>query len=283
MRLSYLLKTCADHVRQTWLSNVLSVFTIMFLLVLIGLVGMAWLNVHQLLRSLSSQVQIQAYISNGLDEEQIAQLRQRLLRVSGVERIEYVSKTAAAESFQKEFGRESFDVLQENPLPASFIILAQEGYRSEAGLKGLSARIQAEKGIDEAVSHFKMANLLNRYQVMAARVNLLLFVFVAAGSLLLVANNIRLVISSQQHRIETMRLVGATAGFIRLPLLVEGLGQGALGGSLALLALHGAMAMVNDLLGGFPLQGLQYSYLLLVLGSLLGLLGSWIGVKKYLR
>jgi len=283
MRLSYLLKTCAEHIRQTWLSNVLSVFTIMFLLVLIGLFGLVWLNVHQLLQSFSSQVQIQAYISNGLDEQQIVQLRQRLLRVNGVERVEYVSKTAAAESFQKEFGRESFDVLQENPLPASFIIIAQEGYRTEAGLKGLSARIQAEKGIDEAVSQFKMVNLLNRYQVMAARVNLLLFILVAAGSLLLVANNIRLVISSQQHRIETMRLVGATAGFIRLPLLVEGLGQGAVGGSLALLALHAGVAMVNDLLSGFPLQGLQHSYLLLVLGGLLGLLGSWIGVKKYLR
>jgi cell division transport system permease protein len=282
MRLSYLAKTCARHFIQTWLSSVLSVFTIMFFLVLIGFFGLAWLNINQLLDSLSSRVQIHAYVSNTLDDGQTVQLGSRLQNLQGVQRIEFISKEAAAREFQKEFGKELFNILQENPLPASFVVLVREEYRTEVGIKNVVACIQGEAGIDEVVSHYKTFSLLNRYAATASRLNLGLFLFVTSGSLLLVANTIRLVIGSQKSIIETMRLVGATAGFIRLPLVLEGLCQGLLGGTLALLVLQWIVSMVVEILSGFSLQGLQYGYWLILMGGFWGLLGSWIGIKRYL-
>jgi cell division transport system permease protein len=282
MHLSYLAKTCVRHFKQAWLSSVLSVFTIMFFLVLIGFFGLAWLNIGRLLDSLSSRVQIHAYVSNALDDGQMVQLGSRLQNLNGVQRIDFVSKDAAAREFQKEFGKELFDILQENPLPSSFVVQVKEEYRTDAGIKNMVERIQGEAGIDEVVCHSKTLNLLNRYAATAFKVNLGLFLFVMIGSLTVVANTIRLVIGSQKGIIETMRLVGATAGFIRLPLVLEGLGQGLLGGALALLVLQMIVSMVVEILAGFSLQGLQYGYWLILVGGLLGLLGSWISIKRYL-
>lgn len=282
MRLSYLVKTCAMHFKRAWMSSLLSVFTIMFLLVLLGFFGLLWINLQQLVHSLSSQVQIHAYLSDGLAESQIEPLRVRLQQVAGVARITYVSKADAAAAFQLEFGKELFSVMDENPLPASFVIDVLEAYRTETGIRGVAERIQAEPGVEEAVSHYKTLQLLNRYADAASRINLFLLLFVAAGSLLLVTNNIRLVIGSQKERIDTMRLVGATASFIRTPLIVEGVVQGLLGGVLALLVLHWIYSMIGGLLSGFHLQGLEKGGLLIAAGGVLGLLGGCIGIKRYL-
>jgi len=283
MRFSYLFKTCRDHYKRARLSHILSVFTIMFLLSLVGLFGLIWLNLNGLLHSLSDQVRIHAYLTNGLDEQRLAAVRARVEKVNGILRVDYISKEAAAAEFQKEFGKELFDALQENPLPASLVIQVKELYRTEGGIQSITERIQAEAGVDEVVSHYKTFRLLNRYATAASRINLLLFLFVAGGSLLLVANNIRLVISSQHGTFETMRLVGATPGFIRTPLLLQGLWQGVVGGVLAWLILQTMLSLVVEMVGGFNLLGREYGYVLVLAGGILGVLGSWIGIKRYLR
>ncbi len=283
MRFSYLGKTLVRYFKNAWLSSFLAIFTIIFSLVLVGLVGLVWLNLHQLLESLRDQVQMQAYISNALNDEQIARLQQRVEKINGVQRLVYVTKSAAAAEFQQEFGKGLFDLLEENPLPASFSVYLAPEYRTETGIRNVSERIQGEAGIDEVVSHFKTLTVLNKYADRAFKVNMALFLFVSIGSLLLVANNIRLVIGSQQQIIETMRLVGATTGFIRGPLILAGVGQGVVGGLLALLFLSVAVAVLGESWSGMLLQGLDKGYWLIVAGGVWGALGSWIGVRRYLK
>lgn len=282
MRLSYLGKTLVRHFKQAWFSGLLAIFSIMFALVLVGLVSLVWLNMHQLLESLSSRVQIHAYISNALDDGQIAQLTARVEKIYGVKKLEYVSKSAAAAELQKEFGKGLFDLLEENPLPASFSVQVAEEYRTATGIRNVTERIQSEAGIDEVVSHYKTFSILYQYADRAFKVNMALFIFVTMGSLLLVVNNIRLVIGSQQQIMATMRLVGATPGFIRGPLILAGLGQGVVGGLLALLFLSLVVSFFGESWTGFSIHGMEQGYWLIVAGGIWGALGSWIGVRRYL-
>ncbi len=282
MRLTYLIKTTWNHFRRAWVSSLLTIATIAFFLVLIGFFALISLNINHLLASLSRQVQIHAYVSNAQDESGVAELQHRLEAISGVQRVEYISKAEAARSFQAEFGKELFDILKDNPLPASFIVYVNDQQRTEAGIQAIAERVQVVNGIDEVVYHVKTLALLNRYGGIAVKVNGALLLFVTMGSLFLIANHIRLVIGAQKQIIATMRLVGATAGFIRLPLLVEGLLQGVLGGGLALVVLQIGVLYLASGMPGFTLIGMEYGSLLLLLGVFFGLSGSLLGIKRYL-
>lgn len=282
MRITYLIKTTWKHFRRAWISSLLSIISIAFFLVLIGFFGLISLNISHLLQSLSSQVQIHAYVSNALEDREAMDLQGRLEAISGVERVEFISRAEAAKTFQGEFGKELFDILKDNPLPASFVVYVNTQQRTEAGIRAVAERVQVLRGIDEVVYHVKTLALLNRYGSIAVKVNGTLLIFVTIGSLFLIANHLRLVIGAQKQIISTMRLVGATAGFIRLPLLVEGLLQGVFGGALALLVLQMGVMYLTSGLPGFALQGMEYGGLLLLLGVLFGFIGSLLGIKRYL-
>jgi cell division transport system permease protein len=282
MRITYLIKTTWKHFRRAWISSLLSIISIAFFLVLIGFFGLISLNISHLLQSLSSQVQIHAYMSNALEDREAMDLQGRLEAISGVERVEFISRAEAVKTFQGEFGKELFDILKDNPLPASFVVYVNGQQRTEAGIRAVAERVQVLRGIDEVVYHVKTLALLNRYGSIAVKVNGALLIFVTIGSLFLIANHLRLVIGAQKQIISTMRLVGATAGFIRLPLLLDGLLQGVFGGVLALLVLQMGVMYLTSGLPGFALQGMEYGGLLLLIGVLFGFIGSLLGLKRYL-
>ncbi|MDZ7369975.1 MAG: ABC transporter permease, partial [candidate division KSB1 bacterium] len=114
------------------------------------------------------------------------------------------------------------------------------------------------------------------------RVILAAFFLVLAGSLFMVSNTIRLIIYGRRSIIETMKLVGATHGFIKRPFLIEGMLQGVIGGGIAAALLWAVWKIIewrwpgfvfvpNEIIIGAPLTGLIF-----------GLIGSWWAVKRYL-
>ena len=110
---------------------------------------------------------------------------------------------------------------------------------------------------------------------------------------LIVGNTIRLAILSQQDAIAIMKLVGATDSFIQRPFLYSGVWYGVFGGLLSWLAvsilanyLTSAINKLTDLYqSDFQLQGLDFSEVLVLLAFavLLGLIGSYISVRKHIR
>jgi cell division transport system permease protein len=111
--------------------------------------------------------------------------------------------------------------------------------------------------------------------------------------ILIVGNTIRLAILSQQDAIAIMKLVGATDSFIQRPFLYSGVWYGIFGGLLSWLAvsllaqyLTAAINKLTDLYqSDFQLQGLAFSeaLLLIAFSVLLGLVGSYISVRKHIR
>jgi cell division transport system permease protein len=111
--------------------------------------------------------------------------------------------------------------------------------------------------------------------------------------LVVVANTIRLDVGNRADEIEVLSLVGAGPGFIRLPFLYSGFWYGLLGALFALLLLEislsylsGPLSRLMDSYGNsFDLSGLSIPQVFLMLGSggMLGLLGAWVAVQRYLR
>jgi len=282
MNLRHVLKETADGFRRAWGSCLLSILTIAFFLSLLGFIALVSANIDHFKQTLNDRLQLQVFISGTLDDQQIAALSQRISRISGVAKVSFVSREMAAEEFQKEFGRELFAALEENPLPSSFVVRLGITGEDEGRIKQIAARIEEEAGVDEVVYHFQTLFTLQRYARLAATTSWILLLFVTLGSLFVVSNNIRLVISARKQIISTMRLVGATPGFIRSPLILEGALQGAAGALLAGLALYFVDRLLAQLLPGLLHLPPESLIVLLLLGCFLGLLGSLLAIKRYL-
>lgn len=282
MNIRYMLKETADGFTRAWGSCLLSILTIAFFLTLLGFLAWVSLNIDYLKRTLDERLQLQVFISSVLDDQAIANLSQRISRIPGVRKVSFVSKQMAATEFQKEFGRELFAVLEENPLPSSFVVQLGVAGEEEARIRQIVARIEQEAGVDEVVYHFQTLFKLQRYARLAATVSWILVLFVTLGSLFVVSNNLRLVIAARKQIITTMRLVGATPAFIRSPLILEGTLQGVIGALLAALALYGVNRILSGLVAGLLTLPPEALIFLVATGGLLGLLGSLLAIKRWL-
>lgn len=282
MNMRYILKETMDGFRRAWGSCLLSILTIAFFLSLLGFLALVSANIAYFKSTLNEHLQLQAFISNALDDKEIADLSQRISQIPGVAKVAFVSKQVAAEEFQKEFGRELFTMLEENPLPSSFVVHLRVPGESEARIKQIASRIEQESGIDDVAYHFQTLMTLQRYARLAGTTSLVLLLFVTLGSLFVVSNNIRLVISSRKQIISTMRLVGATSGFIRSPLILEGTLQGVAGALLAAVALYFVSGLLGSLVSGLFLLPPESLFFLIIIGGFLGFLGSLLAIKRYL-
>ncbi len=282
MNMHYFFQEMLAGIRQSKGSFIFSIFSVTFLLILIGFVTLVSANLEYFFKFIHEQMQIQAYLSNTLTEEQILKLKERILQLEYVDKIEYISKDVAAQTLQKEFGRELFNLIGENPLPSSFTIGLKEKYRNEQALQTAAAAIQKEAGIEEVVYQNQAILKFSRYLEVASRISLFLLAFLTLGSLVVIANNIRSVILARRHIIYTMQLVGATPTYIRVPLYLEGAFQGAVGGFFASCFLYGLVWILEQQMPmkvhGAPVQ----NFVLVFVGIGFGLLGSFWAIRRYL-
>ena len=282
MSILYSLKEAIAGLKQAKLSTIISIGTVAFLLIILSLFVVVSYNVDRLANLLNAQVQIQAFVAETITEQEIGELSAKLLDLKEVERIDFVSKEDAAREFKQEFGEELFDILDENPLPSSFLIMLTPENRSEGAMKQAADEIAKHTGISEVVFHGQALSLLNRYAQISKLVNIFIIILVALGSLFIISNTIRLIILSRRDIIETMKLVGATKPFIRLPFYFEGLFQGLGGGIVASAILYSVFILINLNWPNILMAPSYFVAVVLLTGGAFGVLGSAIAIKKFL-
>ncbi len=282
MSIIYSIKEAFSGLRRAKVSFFISVFTISFLLFMIGIFGIFTLNVNQLIKVLHAKFDIQIFLSNVLDDTEIAKVGSIISSMEQVEKVIFISKDAAAQEFQKEFGSELFSMLEENPLPSSFTIKLAEKYQTEDGIKTVAQKLEGLEGIDEVQYHSEALGLLTRFSKIAYIITTILLLLVITGSLFVISNTIRLIVIARKDIIYTMRLVGATNRFISQPFIIEGIIQGLLGGIFAFLISYLIVEIVHLRWPGIVFVKPDYLFVLIVAGLLFGYISSKFALKRYL-
>ena len=119
-----------------------------------------------------------------------------------------------------------------------------------------------------------------------------LLVILLIVSVVIVMNTIRTAVYHRRKEIEVMKLVGATEWFVRGPFVIEGVMTGLIAASIALALLavgyEPVVARFKSDIGFIPLS-YDPAFLsslardLMLAGALLGAMGSYIGVRRYVR
>ena len=254
---------------------------------LVGAGGIAVQNLANVLRYIRSRFDVEVFVDMAYAEEEHTLLGNRLSEIPGVLRVTYRSREAAAAKFEEEFGEDIVTVLGENPLPASFTLRISPDYADIGDVDVITQAARALRGVEEVAYRKSLLLLINRYLRVGAATGLVAGFLLIAAAVLMAANTIRLTIFARRDLISTMRLVGATDGFVRRPFLIEGMFEGLLGALLAMGALEVALWGGMTALRGFvPVERIiverEWYFLLAVLGIALGWLGSLISIRKYL-
>jgi len=204
----------------------------------------------------------------------------------GVMTTVYISRNEAVALFQEEFGENIFDILKDNPFPASVRIGFDRYHQNVGYISGFKASLEQLPGIETVTFHkalfLKLTAILRILTMVGGAFVLLLFI----ASVLLTSNTIKLIILARFDWIETMRLIGASDFTIRSPFLLEGAFQGILGAILTLGAVHGVeagiMKLTNLDLNSRLMQFPEVIILLFTTGIILGVLGSYRAVRRFI-
>ncbi len=265
------------------LSTTLTIISIFFSHYMIALFLMASYNFEHWVDDFRSRVELEVFLEPGTTDNEAQQLRRRMMGFEEVERSRYVSKKEAAARFEKEFGRNVFDVLQSNPLPTSIILNLKPAYRNAPAIERLTIKLSALNFVDEVVYPRRVITLLDRYMKVVYLAGAFVLLLLLLITFVLIYNTIRLTIFARRDIIEIMQLVGAKRNFIKRPFIIEGLLQGLIGASLSMAAAWGSLHLAQQ----YILSSLAFkpAYLLLVLlsGLVIGYISAGFSVAKHLK
>ncbi|WP_423363842.1 permease-like cell division protein FtsX [Mycoplasma sp. P36-A1] len=285
--------------RNFWMSFS-AITAVAVTLVLVALFSVLSLNVNSMMDSIEQNITIRALVDNGYDEKNIYNadtkkdpLGDKIRAIDGVSKVEFVHKDVEFEKYIQSVG-ENGSIYErfkdDNPMSHVYKITLAEG---NSDYDGISKKIQAIEGI-KSVNYgtggiHKLVELFDKVS------GVMLF-FMSALILLavfLISNTIKLTIYARKNEISIMRLVGASNGYIRFPFILEGILIGILGSIIPIVAtLFAYEKLMAEYSNGFvssslilaPTSQVELVALgLLVIGAVVGMVGSLISVSRYLK
>jgi cell division transport system permease protein len=279
--------------RRAQTSFVSTIIGIALVLALLGMMSWILISAKDIARNVKENIYVDVNFVDGTKEADIIQFEKSLKAQPYVKTAHYVNKQEALERI-KEMNFDKDSILNEedvyNPIQPHIELFIKEEFANLNEVKKIEDKLMVEnQGILESVTYDS-----NMFRDINKNINKLAIVLLAVSALLLVVavalinNTIRLAIYSKRFLIRSMKLVGATEGFIRRPYLWRAVIQGVIAGIIALgiliLSIYGLSNWLSDLN-----SIIQFNTLLILFGGITlgGILISWIStyfaLRKYLR
>lgn len=302
VNIGYSFKEAGKHFFRNWTTSVGAVITIFLSLFIIGLFIMGSAMINSVIGSVEDQVTINAFIDDDASDKDIEAFEKKLKSWDNIKSVTFKSKEDALAEYTKNISNNAESTLSaldgKNPLPRSFSIKMDE----PSHVKSTANKIKKDKtfkkivdgGDVEASVSYGQKEVTRLFQItnyirIAAVVLVGLLTFIA---FIFINNTIRLSITARRREIAIQRLVGASNSFIRGPFLTEGIMQAILGALLAI----GVLELFRNVLVPklqsniswmsftLPIQYYLVTYAaLLIVGVVIGLFGSAIAMRRYLR
>ncbi|GIO88755.1 cell division protein FtsX [Paenibacillus faecis] len=285
--------------RNGWMS-VASITSIIVSLFILGVFMLLVLNVNSFADAADSQVEISAYLNSDVDQATREKLQNDIGSMAEVSRVTLIPKAEGLKDFKKKMGDEMKDLLEgydekTNPIPDTLKIEVVEPTTVPYVASKISALSDQYPNDPIYKVRYGQGTIEKLFKITKAIRNIG-FAFVGGLALMamfLISNTIRVTILARRREIGIMKLVGATNMFIRWPFFVEGALIGFVGSAITVALLFvGYNQLVDSVKADITLAfrlipvgeiGLQVGGLLLGLGLLIGIWGSTMSIRKFLK
>ncbi|HLS09718.1 permease-like cell division protein FtsX [Lentibacillus sp.] len=278
--------------RNGWMT-VASIGAVTTTLLLVGAFLALMLNLNHMAGGLEEDVQIEALIDLTTDEEQIKELGTSIKQMDGTESVVFASKDEQLNQLIEDMGEEGstwqmFE--QDNPLSHAYIVKAKDPNNTE----NVANQINKLDHIQEVNYGQDVIHRLFQFNEYARNIGLVLIAALVFTAIFLISNTIKLTIMARSREIGIMKLVGATNGFIRWPFFIEGMLHGVFGAIIPITVVLIGYYYLDNTLGDqitysfvellpFNPFAWQLSLIILLIGTFIGIWGSVMSVRKFLK
>lgn len=290
----HILAEVITNLNRNKVLTITSIFTVIILLVLVGVFGMFLLTLSYNSEYMDSMLEIRVFIEPDADQYREGIVGEALRDDGRVAGITFTSKEQAFEEALELYDTDTIEKLGPGFLPSSYTVKIKDSTDAEAfaafaeGLPDVY-RVDFHQGsFDFAVSITHWINLVAG----------ILAVLLGILALFLISNTIRLTLSNRSDEVMIMKFIGATEGRIKTPFILEGISIGFFGAAISSIA----VSMVYNRLyewfnadgsGEMFLEGirlipvkesiLMFFIVFFGLGTLLGMFGSMMAIRKHLK
>lgn len=283
-------------VSRHWGMSISSAIAVTITLIIISLFLIFTWNVQNFTRNIESSMEISVMISyDSESEEQEASIKSQIEKINGVKSVTYSSKDQEfqyyIDSFDDERTKEAFEPFREdNPMHDAYYVEAESGDQ----IVSIADQIQKIDGVDGVNYGGQSTIMMVDTMTSIRRVGTIFVLALTLLAIFLIQNTIKLTIAARKDEITVMRNVGATNHFIRAPFVCEGIIIGILGSVIPILLTIYGYGAVYEHTGGVLISSVFrlvnpvpftwiLSGILLLIGIVVGFIGSWLSVTRYLR
>ena len=294
-------RTLARHFRESvkslgrngWMTFA-SISAVTVTLLIVGVFTLIMMNFNKLADDIEKDVEIRVHIDIIEDKTAMKEIEDYLIaeinNMPDVAEVVYATKEQELEKLVSDYGDELSLFEQSNPLYNVLYVKAKEPQQTAKVAQAIDKldytyKVQYGKGKIE-----KLFDYLN----IARNIGLVLVLGLLFTAMFLISNTIRITIIARKDEIEIMKLVGATNSFVRIPFVLEGMWIGILGAIIPMAVISTLYVNVynsvaprieGDLMELLPATPLLYQVCLIILaiGILIGIWGSFMSVRKFLK
>lgn len=275
--------------RRSALMSIAAILSTTTILIIVGGFLLISINSNLFLKNIESQLEIVVYLEDNISTAELNNLKSNIASIDGIKEVKFVSKEEAYQRLLKSLGEQKdiLSAIETNPLPASFEVRAKD----PKVIGQIANQIAKLKKVEEVEYGQGTVEKLLNFTYIFRRAGILILALLVSASILIISNIIKITVYARRNEIEIMSLTGATSWFIKWPFIIEGFLQGFISAILSIIILYKfyffAINKVHQIIPFLPLvvgnmDLLPIGISILLLGSLVGILGSMFSVGKYL-
>ena len=257
-------------------------------LVLLGLVVFSVLTSRNLSEWVKENLTVTVVLHDEVTTGDAKLFRNDLIHRPFVKSIDYISREQALKEQSEAMGSDPSEFLGMNPFPATLELHLQSDYANADSLAWISDELRKNEHVTDVAYQVDLMDSVNRN---LAKLNILLLVLAVLLTFIsfsLINNTVRLSVYSRRFLIHTMKLVGASWGFIRRPFMQQGLLVGIIAAVIAIAVLGGCVYALYYYEPGVLLvitwrELVITALAVLVFGLVITLTCSYISVNRFLR
>ena len=286
----YYLKQAFSGILRNKLMVIISVSTIIFSMLLLGLAIVFGTNLNFISDQLEASFEIHAFVDLSYSDEAARALQPDIEGIGGVKSAVFATKEEALKSLESTYDDAAFfqGLEEDNPLHFYYKISLENTENASQVEKDLSKI----PGIVMVSNRTDVLNGITSFAGIARNVSIFAMIIFALVAIFIISNTIKLTLMNRKREIEIMKSVGATNRFIRSPFIIEGTIVGIIGGVIAYIPAHFSYAAFfnwwTSFFGLFNLMDVAAISTILIIvfilaGAFIGALGSIMSVRKYLN
>lgn len=299
---TYLLGEGIRNVFKNKKSSSASIIIMSLTMLIFGVFFVITQNINSIMKQIESEQGIEVFLYD-ISEDQTKAVEDYIRNIDGVNTVEYKSKEDALNQLKSQFKTRA-DLLsgyeENNIFPASYVVTLTDLNKTGDVIKKLNSYNEGKSETDLVIKNITskdetvttLINLANGIRIITGVILAILIII----SIFIISNTIKLTVHARRKEISIMKYVGATNSFIRWPFIVEGIIIGIISGAISIIILginynliagkilesQVVSAMNINLLTFVDMFGLIV-LVYTILGIGIGVLGSCISMRKYLK